>query len=100
MADSNGCAGSIPERASSPIFYVKTEKGVDTMKKPAMQPVAIRQDMGVTVESTNTSTHRLLQEIRDKTLHERLQTGKTIAELNALRDEIGATIAFLKAQRS
>lgn len=70
------------------------------MKKSAMQPVTVRQDMGVTLPSANSSTRTLLQEIRDRTLRDRFKTGQTLAELNALRDEIDATIAFVKTQRS
>jgi hypothetical protein len=40
-----------------------------------------------------------LQEIRDKALRERFATSQIIAELDAWRNEIDATLAFLKAQR-
>jgi hypothetical protein len=41
----------------------------------------------------------MMQGIRDRVSHQRFEIGKTIAELDAWRDEIDATIAFLKAQR-
>jgi hypothetical protein len=40
-----------------------------------------------------------LQEIRERVLRERLDISQTIAELDAWRNEIDATLAFLKAQR-
>ena len=40
-----------------------------------------------------------LQELRDTTLRERFKTNQMIAELDAWRNEIDATIAFLRAQR-
>jgi hypothetical protein len=40
-----------------------------------------------------------LQDIRNSALRQRFEIGKTIAELDAWRNEIDATIAFLKSQR-
>ena len=45
------------------------------------------------------SAHLLLQDIREKATHERFRISQTVAELNALRDEIDATLAFLRAQK-
>jgi hypothetical protein len=40
-----------------------------------------------------------LQGIRERALAERFNIGQTIAELDSLRNEIDATVAFLKANR-
>jgi hypothetical protein len=49
--------------------------------------------------ATSLPNTELLQEIRDSALQARSDISNTIAELDAWRTEIDATIAFLKSQR-
>jgi hypothetical protein len=59
--------------------------------EPASNPVPASVRVSLPITS--------LQEIRDSALRQRFEIGKTIAELDAWRNEIDATIAFLRAQR-
>jgi hypothetical protein len=49
--------------------------------------------------ATSLPNTELLQEIRDSALQARSDISNTIADLDAWRAEIDATIAFLKSQR-
>jgi len=60
------------------------------MKKSTPAPAA--QDRPATV------TAPTLEQIRERSLRVRSDASRTIAELEAWRDEIESTIAFLKAQ--
>ena len=62
------------------------------MKKPTT-PVTQSHDRAPTTVSTPT-----LEQIREGSLRARSDAARTIAELESWRDEIDATIAFLKAQ--
>ena len=52
-----------------------------------------------TLTATPLGMAMTLKGLRDKTMRERHATQQTIAELNALRDEIDATLAYLRAQK-
>jgi hypothetical protein len=61
---------------------------------PAQAQAQVRPLIATSLPNTE-----LLQEIRDSALQARSDISNTIAELDAWRTEIDATIAFLKSQR-
>jgi hypothetical protein len=71
------------------------------MKKPKPPPVMIAPPTPPPFlsRSGTAALNSLTQGIRDKVSHQRFEIAKTIAELDGWRNEIDATIAFLRAQR-
>jgi hypothetical protein len=72
------------------------------MKKPKPPPVMIAPPTPpppFLSRSGTAALNSLTQGIRDKVSHQRFEIAKTIAELDGWRNEIDATIAFLRAQR-
>jgi len=69
---------------------------------PAPEPLYVEAESEERVDTSLSTTmaERNLKEIRERALEARAGVASTIAELYAWRDEIDATIAFLKSIRS